>query len=83
MGYLKRCKMKVLECPSQIPDLNIIENLWVDLKRTVHARRLKNIAELKAFCGEEQEKIPNTTTERLLVGYEKCLQTARGGVTRY
>ncbi|MBN3318188.1 TT23L protein, partial [Atractosteus spatula] len=27
---------------SQSPDLNIIENLWVDLKHAVHARRLKN-----------------------------------------
>ena len=86
MDDLKRHKLKVLEWPSQSPDLNIIENLWVDLKRAVHARRPKNIAELEAFCKEEWEKIPNTRIERLLAGYKKRLQaviSARGGVTKY
>uniref|UniRef100_A0A3Q3KMZ5 Tc1-like transposase DDE domain-containing protein n=1 Tax=Monopterus albus TaxID=43700 RepID=A0A3Q3KMZ5_MONAL len=86
MEYLKRRRLKVLEWPSQSPDLNIIENLWVDLKRAVHARRPKNITELEAFCKEEWEKIPSTRIERLLAGYEKCLQaviSARGGVTKY
>ena len=38
------------------PDLNITDNLWVDLKRAVHARQLKNIAELEAFYKEENPK---------------------------
>ena len=63
-----------LEWPSQSPDLSIIENLWVDLKRAVHARWPKNIAELKAFCSEEWEKILNTTIEMLLSWLQKHLQ---------
>uniref|UniRef100_A0AAZ3RHG4 Tc1-like transposase DDE domain-containing protein n=1 Tax=Oncorhynchus tshawytscha TaxID=74940 RepID=A0AAZ3RHG4_ONCTS len=42
----------------QCPDNNPIEILWDDLKRTVHTRHPKNIAELKQFCKEEWSKIP-------------------------
>ena len=49
--YIKRPKLKVLPWLSQSPDLNNIKNLWIYLKRTVHARRPKNLTELEAFCG--------------------------------
>ena len=48
--------MRVLEWPPHSPDLNIIDNLWRDLKYAVHARRLKNISELEAFCMKNGEK---------------------------
>jgi hypothetical protein len=32
--------------------------LWHDLKRAVHTRHPKNIAELKQFCKEEWSEIP-------------------------
>ena len=56
MKYLQERRMKVLEWPPQSPDLNIIENLWRDLKHAVHARRPKNISELEVFCQEEWGK---------------------------
>ena len=43
-------KIHLLEWASQSPDLIPIEMLWHDLKRTVHNRHPKNIAELKQFC---------------------------------
>lgn len=44
---LHRKKMRLLEWPCQSPDLNLSEKLWHDLKRAIHIRHHKNIAELK------------------------------------
>lgn len=86
VDYIKRRKLKVLPWPSQSPDLNIIENLWIDLKRAVRDRQPRNLKELEDFCKEEWAKIPQTRIERLLAGYKKRLQAvilAKGGSTRY
>ena len=53
-----RHRYNVLERPSQSPDLNIIGNVWNDLKRVVHARQPSNLIQLETFCKEEWSKIP-------------------------
>ena len=50
--WLKDNKVKVLEWPAQIPDLNPIENLWAELKKHVRARRPTNLTQLHKLCQE-------------------------------
>ena len=48
---------KILEWPSQSPDVNQIENLWQDLKKAGAARKPPNITVLEALAHEEWAKI--------------------------
>ena len=41
--WLKDNKVKVLEWPSQSPDINPIEHFWAELKMRVRARRPTNL----------------------------------------
>jgi hypothetical protein len=71
---------------AQSPDLNPIEMLWYDLKRAVHTRHPKNIAELKQVCEEEWSKIPPDRCAGLIRNYRKRLVeviAAKGVSTSY
>uniref|UniRef100_A0A803JJL8 Tc1-like transposase DDE domain-containing protein n=1 Tax=Xenopus tropicalis TaxID=8364 RepID=A0A803JJL8_XENTR len=85
--WLKKKHIKVMEWPSQSPDLNPIENLWRELKlRAVHARKPSNKAELQQFCKDEWAKIPPERCKRLVASYRKRLIgviAAKGGPTSY
>jgi len=61
--HLKRRRLKILSWTSQYLDLNITENLWIDLKRAVRARRPGNLTGQEDFCKEEWEQIPQTRIE--------------------
>ena len=70
---LKDNKVKVLEWPSQIPDLNPEEHLWAELKKRVRARMPLNLTQLHQLCQEEWAKIRQIYCGKLVEGYAKCL----------
>ncbi|KAK3511520.1 hypothetical protein QTP70_008979 [Hemibagrus guttatus] len=71
--WLKRKHIKVLEWPSQSPDLNPIENLWRELKIRVSKRQPQNLNDLERICKEEWDKIPPEMCANLVANYKKCL----------
>ena len=79
--WLKDNKVKVLEWPSQSPDLNHLENLWAELKKLVRVRR-----PTYQLCQEEWDKIHPTYCGKLVEGYPKCLtqvKQCKGNATKY
>uniref|UniRef100_A0AAZ3NVJ3 Tc1-like transposase DDE domain-containing protein n=1 Tax=Oncorhynchus tshawytscha TaxID=74940 RepID=A0AAZ3NVJ3_ONCTS len=84
--WLKHNKVKVLEWPSQNPNLKPIENLWAELKKHVRARRPTNLTPLHQLCHEEWDKIHPTYCGKLVEGYPKRLTQVKqfkGNATKY
>ncbi len=84
--WLRKKHFKVLEWPSQSPDLNPIENLWRELKVRVAQQQPQNITALEEICMEEWAKIPATVCENLVKTYRKRLTSVianKGYITKY
>jgi transposase len=86
LKQLLKDKVKLLEWPSQSPDLNSIEHLWAELEKRVWARRPINLTQLHQFCEEEWAIIHPTYRRKLVEGYLKNLiqvKQFKGKATKY
>ena len=84
--WFKDNKFKVLERPSQSPDLNPLEHLRAELKKCVRAMRPTNLTQLHQVCQEEWAKIHPTYCGKLVEGYSKHLTQVKqfkGNATKY
>ncbi len=84
--WLKKKHIKVLEWPSQSPDLHPIENLWRELKVRVAKRQPRNLNDLERICKEEWDKIPPEMCANLVANYKKRLTSVianKGFATKY
>ncbi|KAK6298275.1 hypothetical protein J4Q44_G00313300 [Coregonus suidteri] len=69
--WLRKKHLKVLEWPSQSPDLNPIENLWREQKVCIAQRQPRNLKDLEKVCMEEWAKIPAAVCANLVKTYRK------------
>lgn len=77
-----------LDWPSQSPDLNIIEQLWNELKRRLAERKAKNVADKFIQLEEEwnSQRLPKTTIDKLIDSIPRRCQAvidAKGFPTKY
>ena len=70
--WLKKQHTKVLEWPSQSPDLNPIENLWRELKLRVAKRQPRNLKDLERIC----RGVDQNPSQDLCKPAEKLQQTS-------
>lgn len=67
----KKNKANTSPRPPQSPDLNVIENLWIDLQKAVHSRQPRNLGHLEQICQIEWSRIKLERIQKLLNSYPK------------
>lgn len=85
-GFLMAKKWKILDWPSQSPDLNPIEHAFYMLKRRLKAISPRNKQELKMAAVQAWQSITREDTQRLVMSMHRRLQAViacKGYATKY
>lgn len=84
--WIKDNRVKVLEWPSQSPDLNPIENLWYELGKLVGRRTHKNKDDLFTDLSSEWNNLPVSLLQNLVHSMPRRLAAvikSKGFPTKY
>lgn len=76
----------ISDWPPQSPDINVIENMWSELKRRVSSNNVKTLDELWEVCCREWHSIPNEYIKKLYNSIPNrllCIRNNKGGNTSY
>lgn len=81
--FLEDNNIEVISWPASSPDLNIIENVWIWMKRELEIINPKNVGEWKAVIEQKWTEFPQDFIERFFEGLPRRLQEciAAGGNT--
>ena len=85
-AWFKRNNVKVIEWPSQSPDLNPIEHLWEELERRCASIKPKNAADKFEILRREWERIPQSVIDTLIDSMPRRCQAVidnKGFATKY
>ena len=80
--WFRQHNLKVVEWPSQSPDLNPIENLWGELKRKLARLPCRNKKELWENIQQEWYNMPIETCRKLISSMPKRIEAvirSKGG----
>jgi transposase len=86
MDWMKKQKIRVVDWPSNSPDLNPIENLWSTLKSRIQQRSPENMTQVVQYAKEEWEKLPASMLKTLsdsMVSRLKIVRKNGGEHTKY
>jgi transposase len=84
--FFEENEIKVMDWPSQSPDLNVIENLWAYIKKEYAKPPAKNLSEAYEKVKKIWDEISSSFTEKLVYSiYDRLIEVIRnkGGATRY
>ncbi|EXX64600.1 IS630 family transposase [Rhizophagus irregularis DAOM 181602=DAOM 197198] len=86
--WLKKNKIAIIDWPANSPDLNLIENIWKQLKDNIQSREVfpRTVGELKATLSEEWENLDCSIFEEVVVSMPQRINAvleAKGGPTHY
>ena len=88
MSFQAENNLRMLTWPAQSPDLNPIENLWAEVKKSIRAYKKppSNLSVLDRYVKKAWQKIPKCTIENLIDSMPRRIQAviaAKGGPTKY